>query len=147
MNRFYCCLWAVCSLPVLFGCASDDAGKQQAQAPSQQPTLTASAPPVQPAGRKAYIDPQTGELSTPPEEETYYSQRSQTAEDTQQNVFDYVINEHGYGVLVPRNPQRHELKAYFDCNGNLHTTHDDHDTHQQENADCATDKQTGGEVQ
>lgn len=144
MSYLYRCFWAACSLTVLSGCTPDDAINQQSQKASQKPVLTSSAAQSPSEGRQAYIDPQTGELAPPPlTEESQFSQRSEQTENGS-TTYDYVINEHGNGVLVPRNPQRHELNAQIDCNGELQVTHG-HAEHEKDDSDCSVDKKIKGE--
>ena len=144
MSHLYRCFWAACSLTLLIGCTPDDAINQQSQKASQKPILTPSAAQPPSEGRQAYIDPQTGELAPPPStDESQFSQRSgQTENDS--TTYDYVINEHGNGVLVPRNPQRHELNAQIDCNGELRTTHGNVEQLKYDFG-CVADKKTKGE--
>ncbi len=75
-------------------------------------------------GLKAVIDPKTSELtSTLPASDAPDQTISKKSATTTTNTFTYEVNEHGHGVLVPDQPQVHELNACMDYDGNLITTH------------------------
>ncbi len=123
-HKFSIFLFVFSNTFLLSGCASEEYEGVMPDTSNNVEEVTPASDNTLSRGLKAVIDPKTGELtSTLPASDTPDQTISKKSATEATNTFTYEINEHGHGVLVPDQPQVHELNAYMDCDGNLITTH------------------------
>ena len=87
---------------LLVSCAQQEPPvSEQAEASSEAPTATQ-------AGQRAYIDPETGELTVPPAKERKATGSDQ---DSSSPNYSFETRPDGVGVMRPKDPTRRKLEA------------------------------------
>ncbi len=87
---------------LLVSCAQQEPPvSEQAKASSEAPTATQ-------AGQRAYIDPETGELTVPPAQERKAMDSDQ---DSSSPNYSFETRPDGVGVMRPKDPTRRKLEA------------------------------------
>ncbi|WP_420428081.1 hypothetical protein [Algiphilus sp.] len=93
---------------------------EQADAPSAKPSAESAS------AQRAYVDPETGALTVPPDTK---AARSASSGETEHPAYRREERTDGTVMLRPKQPARHSIEGHVDDEGRLHIEERDRHAH------------------